>query len=166
MSKRPMPLSEALFLLIAGFLMSIVFTLSPFYWNVRVEPSQCPVVETEFLSWKAFYDGARLRDLAIDCADGERYFTDAHATRDSLAEELSQLEPGTPLTLRIHPNSHDLLEIRAGDRELLNFDFAMSRIERAGKGFFRLAVVMYLFTLIGLVNTVRHFRMRRRKRHA
>ncbi len=143
MKRSAITLGESLFLLIAGLFLGTIFTLSPLYWSARVEVSECPVVETSFSSVRVFYQRGHLQDAAIDCTDGVRYFTDAAATRESLTEALSRLEPGTPLTLRLHPNSHHLLEILADGQELLSFDWAMDRVERNGKGFWILALFLY-----------------------
>ncbi len=156
MKKEPIPLSGALVLMIVGLWMSIVFTLSPFYWNVRAELSACPKIETTFQSVEIFSRRSQT-EAAVNCSNGNRYFTDSIATSDALLAELSQLEPGAPLELRIHPNSHRLLEIRANGRELLNFDWAMARVERNGKAFFVLAWFMYAATITGIVNLVWHF---------
>ena len=49
MKKDPMPFPMAVVLLIVGLLLGTVFTFGQQYWNARVSPDECALVETSQL---------------------------------------------------------------------------------------------------------------------
>ena len=94
MNREPMPLGLAIFLLIAGLFLGSVFTFGMQYWNSEVTPEECTVIDTEFVSYEERHGVKRpmeIKEIAIDCANGERYFIDGVSINTDLKNSLSML---------------------------------------------------------------------------
>ena len=94
MNREPMPLGLAIFLLIAGLFLGSVFTFGMQYWNSEVTPEECTVIDTEFVSYEERHGVKRpmeIKEIAIDCANGERYFIDGVSINTDLKNSLSTL---------------------------------------------------------------------------
>ena len=70
--------------------------------------------------------------------------------RDSdLLTDLAALPQGTTLDMLVHPNSDSVLSLRTAEKELLNFDEAMSGLSGERMGFLILGLIMYIGAAMG-----------------
>jgi hypothetical protein len=162
-----MPLKLAVFMLVIGILLGSVFAFGMQYWNKKVSRDDCTVVETQFLS---YYETRRLkrpmkiREIAIDCVDGSRYFIDGVSINDELLNQLPLLSQNDNITLLIHPNSSTIVEFLSDQTVLFNFDETISKLDGESSGFLFLGLFMYFCALVGLYYTVYHIILRKAKR--
>lgn len=169
MKKRksdPMSFGLAVFMLVIGILLGSVFTFGTQYWNKSIPRDDCTVVETEFLSHEEIRQPKRImkiKKIAIDCADGNRYFIDGVSINEELRNQLSSLSKNDNITLLIHPNSNTIVEFSSGNGVLLSFDDTINKLDGEASGFLFLGLFMYLCALVGLYYTVYHIIRRKPK---
>lgn len=154
MKKRtndPMPLSLAIPLLIFGLLLGNVFTFGMQYWNQSVEKDACTTIETQFLAYDEICGKHRqVKEIAVDCLNGERYFIDGVSINEKLENALIELQAYDEITLLIHPHSNTVVEMRTEDTVLLEFEDTIEKLGNERTGFLFLGIFSYVLALIGL----------------
>ena len=162
-----MPLKLAVFMLVIGILLGSVFVFGMQYWNKNIARDDCTAVKTQFLSYdeiRRLKRPMKIREIAIDCVDGSRYFIDGISINDELLNQLSSLSPNDNITLLIHPNSSTIVEFLSNQTVLLNFDETINKLDGESYGFLFLGFFMYFCALVGLYYTVYHIIRRKTKR--
>ena len=127
MKKEPMPFGLAIFLLITGLLLGSVFTFGMQYWNSGVTREECTLIETQFIAYKEIHQPKRpikIQEIAVDCANGERYFIDSVSVNTDLQNSLSKLSRQQEIHLLIHPNSNTIVEFSTENGTILTFDLS------------------------------------------
>lgn len=152
----------AVFLFIIGILLGSVFTFGMQYWNKNVARKDCTIVKTQFLSYDENRHRGHIQEIAIDCADGNRYFIDGVVIDKKLLNKLSSLHKNKNITLLIHPNSNTIVEFSIGKNVLLNFDETITKLGKESYVFLFLGIFMYFCALVGLCYTVHHITLRRK----
>ena len=163
---EPMPLKFAAFMLAVGILMGSVFTFGMNYWNARVTRESCKVINTQFLSHDEIWNHrtVRIKEIAIDCANGNRYFIDGVSIDTEFRNELSLLSENENITLLIHPNSNTIVEFTGKHGTLLRFDETIDKLDDESSGFLFLGIFMYFCAVVGLYYVVLHIIHRKEKR--
>ena len=87
----------------------------------------------QFLDYKEIKQRSRINQIAIDCADGERYFIDQVSINTRLREDLAELEKNDNITMLIHPNGGNIVELTHCGAELLNFEETMETLGKDAK---------------------------------
>mgnify|MGYP003297617298 CR=1 FL=1 len=162
---EPMPLNFAVIMLLIGILLGSVFTFGMQYWNAKTTRESCAVVKTQFLSYDEIWHAKptiNIVEIAVDCADGNRYFIDGVSINDELRENLSLLSENESITLLIHPNSNTIVEFSTDKGVILNFEEAMDKLSKEETGFLFLGIFMYLCAAVGLYYTVLHVYRKRK----
>ncbi len=147
-------LGQSLALLVVGLLLGTVFTFGVQYWSETVTKEECTYIETQFLDYKEIKQRSRTNQIAIDCADGERYFIDQASINTRLRENLAELEKNDNITMLIHPNGGNIVELKHYCTELLNFEETIETLGKDAKTFGYLGLFMYLVSFLGLICTV------------
>ena len=159
MKKDPMPFGLAVVLLIVGVLLGSVFTFGMQYWNAQVTPDQCIEVQTRFLDYHEHrkIKSARIYEISVDCANGERYYIDGAAVNERLRDALAFFSAGDEIRLLIHPNRSTIVELTTQSRVILAFDDTMAKLRTEANGFLGLGIFMYLSAVVGLYYMVLHW---------
>ena len=165
---EPMPFNLAIVMLLIGILLGSVFSFGMQYWNAKTTREACTVVKTQFLSYDEIWHAKpniSIVEIAVDCADGNRYFIDGVSINDELRENLSLLSENESITLLIHPNSNTIVEFSSSHGSLLIFDETINDLDGEATGFLFLGLFMYFCALVGLYYVVFHL-VRRKKRRS
>ena len=163
---EPMPFNLAIVMLLIGILLGSVFSLGMQYWNAKTTREACTVVKTQFLSYDEIWHAKptiSIVEIAVDCADGNRYFIDGISINDELREKLSLLSENESITLLIHPNSNTIVDFSSSHGSLLVFDETINDLDCEATGFLFLGFFMYFCALVGLYYAV--FHIVRKKTH-
>ena len=169
MKKRksaPISLAAAVFMLVVGVLLGNVFTFGMQYWNDDIPREDCTMIKTQLLSYDEIRHGKHpmgIKEIAIDCSDGNRYFIDGVSINEDLINKLSSLTANNNITLLIHPNSNTIVEFSNGQTVLLDFNDTIKRLEGEADGFLLLGVFTYFYALIGVYYIVYHIKHRKNK---
>lgn len=142
------PKVTAYFLLIAGVVLGLVFTVGEYYWHQ-------PVERADALELHAAYDRCEVhyrRSTHVLLR-----FTDYEAPLDvpiesvtrSLIEEIQSIPAGTVLELKLHPRSHVILELRDHGRTLLSFEETSARLNARVHSFRWLGLFAFLCAAFG-----------------
>ena len=162
---KPMPLNLAIVMLFIGVLLGSVFTFGMQYWNAKMTREDCTVVKTQFLSYdemRRMKRPYRIIEIAIDCADGNRYFIDGVSINDELRNKLSFISENECITLLLHPNSNKIVEVSSSQGLLLSFDETVNDLDGEATDFLFLGLFMYFCALMGAYYIVFHL-VRKRK---
>ncbi len=162
----PVPFTAAVFLLVIGILLGSVFTFGSQYWNKKVSREACTLIDTDFVDYtelRHIANHTKIKEIAIDCSNGERYFIDGVSINDELRTQLSLLSAQENITLLIHPNSNTIVEFSSDNAVLLDFNDTIDKLDGEATGFIFLGLFMYFCALVGLYYTVYHI-IRRKKR--
>ena len=159
MKRDPIPLGLAIFLLIAGLLLGSVFTFGMQYWNAKVTREECSLIDTEFVSYKEKRQPKRpmeIKEIAVDCANGERYFIDGVSVNSDLRNSLSALSQRQEIHLLIHPNSNTIVEFSTENDTILTFHETIRKLSGEATGFLFPGLFMYICSLVGLYHIAFH----------
>lgn len=102
--------------------------------------------------------------------NGEQYSVDTSCTHDGIiAERLEKLRKGDRISFAVNPDTGNILEIKCGDEEILDFDYSQSQINSENKVYFFIGIaigVVGIYLLIHAITLVvpRRKKHRRRKR--
>lgn len=160
-----MPLGLAIGLFLVGILLGSVFTFGMQYWNAEVAQESCIHIETQFLSCDEIQQPKRpteIKEIAIDCANGERYFIDGVSINTKLRNALAALSEQENITLLIHPNSNTIVELSNERGKILVFEDTIHKLDNEAAGFLFLGIFMYFGSLIGSYHIILHFIHRKR----
>jgi hypothetical protein len=159
-----MTFGTAIFLLIFGILLGSVFVFGARHWYADINKSDCTVVKTHILSCTEIERQGRHQSnyLRIDCANGERYDIHSLLSSQDLAATLQFLSDEDNVTLLIHPNGDNVLEISTEDRILLPFDKANGVMDYLNVGYLIMGCILYLFAAVSLYFVVYHINKKRR----
>lgn len=73
---------------------------------------------------------------------GENELIRGICANKDLYESLDCLEKGTTLHMLINPDNNYIIELRADEEEILNFDYAQKKLRQEGTGFLCLGIFM------------------------
>ena len=165
--KRSGPsMEQAIFFLIVGLLMGTVFTFGMSHWNENVPREACKYVETEFLGYDEIrpLHNSHIREITIDCSNGERYSIDGVSINEELKNAVKNLSEGEKITLLIHPNQEKILELSDGGGLILEFEDTITKLGKEKNAFGILGGFMYLLALVGLYHIVADKIFKKKKR--
>lgn len=159
MKKNPLRLGTAIAFLVVGIFLGSVFSLGMQYWNQEVTREECRKIKTQFVGYENIRQikrPATVKKIAIDCANGERYFIDGIAANSELSKQMSDLVCGENITLFIHPNSNTIVEFLTNSEIILPFSETMDKLSSESTRFLFLGLLMYLCAFVGLYYVVRY----------
>ena len=154
-----MPFKLAVFMLAIGILMGSIFTFGMQYWNSEVTREECTLIDTQFVTYKEIRQQKRpmiIKEIAVDCANDERYFIDGVSINSDLRNSLSELSQLQEIHLLIHPNSNTIVEFSTENATILTFDETIRKLGEEATGFLLLGLFMSLCALVGVYYTVFH----------
>lgn len=167
MRKDPMPLGMAIAILIVGIFLGSIFSFGMQYWNEEVTREECSKIETQFLGYENIRQPKRpatIKEIAIDCANGERYFIDGVSINSELRERMATIAYNETVTLFIHPNSNTVVELSTNSGTILPFSETIGKLCGEATGFLFLGLFMYFCSLVGLYYVVWHGIEKRKRR--
>ena len=158
-NKRPMAKGEAWFLLIAGFIMGTVFTFGMQYWNAPVTKEESIHATAIYESYATQREQGRVKEIIVRFKDHEQLYIDGVCINDMLLNSIDSFVPGIELSMIVHPNSNTIMELRADNRVLLDFQDTAEKLTGEAMGFMGLGLFCYVLSACGLISLL--FRRRR-----
>lgn len=158
MRKGSWPMWMDMALLVVAVFIGSIFIFGMQYWNKQVTQEECQKIETQFVGYKIIRQAKKpgtIKEIAIDCANGKRYFIDGVSINSALREKLDALVYEESITLFIHPNSNTILEFSSNDEMILQFSETMDKLCDEVTGFLFLGLFIYLGALWGVYDLVR-----------
>ncbi len=162
-----MPVGLAIGLLLVGILLGSIFTFGMQHWNREISRDSCTLITTQFLSYNEIRQHkhpTKIKEIAIDCANGETYFIDGTSINTKLRNALTAMSEQEHITLLIHPNSNTILELSTERDKILVFEDTIHQLDNETTGFLLLGIFLYICSLVSLFHLFRHF-LRRKKAH-
>lgn len=160
-------MQQAIFFLVIGLLLGTVFTFGMSHWNEEIPRESCKYIETEFLDYHERHSlgkPSHIKEIMIDCSNGERYFIDGVSINKELRNAVKNLSEGERIRLLIHPNSDTILELSCNEGLVLEFKDTIKKLGQEKNGFGILGVVMYFFAFVGLYHIVAYQFSKKKKR--
>lgn len=150
------------------FFIGTVFAFGMWYWGETINKSEAISDTAIFESYKidrgnVLQNGpySSIKTIEINFSDREKSFIDgASASRDVL-DALEDLRQGETVRLLIHPNSNTIVEMKSGNKTVLDFDDSMGDLRLENIGFSVLGVFMYGIAVCCIVSVVRLIKERK-----
>ena len=99
---------DAWFLLIAGLIMGTVFTFGMQYWNAPISQEEAICTTAVYTSYTEQLERGHVKEMIVRFEDHEQLYIDGACINEELRDRIHNLEPGTELSLIVHPNSNTL----------------------------------------------------------
>ena len=89
-----------------------------------------PIAREDAVTYVGYFEEVQTEsaDCMIVFSDGATYSLDPATKTEELTDALNELEKGTALTPTVNPKTGDVIEIRTGENELMNFDASQAAI--------------------------------------
>ena len=142
------PKVAAYFLLIAGVVLGLVFTVGEYYWHQPVERADARDLQAAYEGCEVHYRRSTHVLLRFADYDGPLDVPTECVTQ-SLVEEIQSIPAGTVLELKLHPRSNVILELRSHGRTLLNFEETSARLNARVHSFRWLGLFTFLCAAFG-----------------
>ena len=160
-------MQQAIFFLVVGLLLGTVFTFGMSHWNEEIPRESCKYIETEFLDYHERHPlgkPSHIKEIMIDCSNGERYFIDGVSINKELRNAVGNLSEGERIRLLIHPNSDTILELSCNKGLVLEFKDTIKKLGQEKNGFAILGGFMYFLAVVGLYYIVTPKIFKKKKR--
>ena len=142
------PKVAAYFLLIAGVVLGLVFTVGEHYWHQPVERADARDLQAAYEGCEVHFRRSTHVLLRFADYDGQLDVPTECVTQ-SLVEEIQSIPAGTVLELKLHPRSNVILELRSHGRTLLNFEETSARLNARVHSFRWLGLFTFLCAAFG-----------------
>ena len=165
--KMRLSMQQAIFFLVVGLLLGTVFTFGMSHWNEEIPRESCKYIETEFLDYHERHPlgkPSHIKEIMIDCSNGERYSIDGVSINGELKNALENLSEGERIRLLIHPNSDTILEFSCNEGLILEFKDTIKKLGQEKNGFGIWGGFMYLLALVGLYHIAAEKIFKKKKR--
>lgn len=134
----------AIFIAVLSLLMTIMFA-NVFFTNSPIDKSEATEKTAVFDYYEIQYRRRRsLNYLTLFFKDEERQDIRGCCVRRALIEEVEKLKKGTVLHMLINPDNNYIVELKANEKEMLNFDYAQKMLRQEGVGFLYLGIFMLI----------------------
>ena len=100
------------------------------------------------------YKKGDIHSIALRLTEQDKLFVHQSCASETLADTLAALPRNTEISLWVHPDSHNILEIRADGEVLLDFDRSQELLIQNAKGFGVLGIVMLGMGVVGGIRYV------------
>lgn len=157
MKKRKNKISrgESLLLVIIGLFLGTVFTFGNQYWNADVKQSDTVQKEAIFASYREIFGkGYNTKGIYVYFLDYDQLYIDGTCVNEKLRADLNDIEPGTRVTLMLHPNSDTILDMRIEEYVILEFDTTQDKINKESDAFFVMGLIHYAMAIYGIANLI------------
>lgn len=134
-------------LVLVCFFLGTVMTFGMHHWEKDISRAESVPAEATYQSCKEKYGRSSLAEILVQFSDLEQQAMDSAYASEALFEAINALEPGTKVSLLLHPNSAIILEFRVGDTVILDFEHATEALRREVVGFTMLGIFLYLIGL-------------------
>lgn len=141
---------EALFLLIAGFILGTVFTFGMHYWNVPITQEESIHATAVFSSYKEQLEKGDVKEIIVRFENYDQLYIDGVCVNSELRDRLHSIAPGTEVSLIVHPNSNTILNFQIGDSVLMDFHSTSEKLAGEATGFMVLGLFCYALSVFGL----------------
>ena len=158
-SKKSLTKGEAWFLLIAGVIMGTVFTFGMQYWHAPITQEEAIRSTAIYASYKEQIERGRVTEITLHFEDHEQMYIDGVCVSEDLRDSIHSLTPGTQLSLMAHPNSNTIMDLKAENHVLLDFNTTSEKLTGEATGFMGLGFFCYALSALGLTGLL--FRKKR-----
>lgn len=125
------------------------------HWNAPVDRRSCLTIETQWESFDEIHSlkhPTHIKQIAVDCSNGQRYFIDGSCIDAQLIESLAQIQPSEGISILLSPNSNTILELATEDQILMDLDSTNEQLAEERNAFRILGIFMYIGALVGLLH--------------
>ena len=152
---------------IAGIILGICMFLAPAFLVVGTQILYSPIDENEAISFSAHFEGmegvvTRSDLLYVGFSDHES--VTVRWNKSEVIDSLASVEPGTELTVLVHPKSDYAMSIQSEDKIICDFNNTLEKMESERKVFLYLVAGIYSLFLVVVIWTVLEYGRNKRKR--
>ncbi|MBQ8783722.1 MAG: hypothetical protein IJZ57_08130 [Clostridia bacterium] len=167
MKKERFTLVMYLFFMVLFFFLGTVNTFGIKYWNDDFKKEECTYIETKFADYQETKKSIIYKDkgITVYCTNGESYDINPACINKMLRDDISELEKYSDITILVHPDSNEIVELTANDVKLLDFNNATDVLDSKSTSCHLFGIVMYIGSLAFLFNTIMHIKSEKHKKY-
>ncbi len=149
----------ALVMALISIFMGTVFS-SIIYLNQPIDREEATKLNCVFVDFGGGHKKLKggTTDITLRFNDDSFQSIKNYCISDELIEKLKTTPSGTEFEMLINPKNNYVIELIANDEVLLDFDYAQKELEQESVGFFYLGIVMYVFSIIFIIQAILDFR--------
>lgn len=167
MKKERITLVLYLFFMVLFVFLGTVNTFGIQYWNEDFKKEECIYIETQFADYQETRKLiiAQNKGITIYCTNGEKYDINPVCINKMLREDISELERKADITMLVHPDSNEIVELTANDVKLLDFNNATDVLDYKATSSHLFGILMYISSLVCLANAIIHIKSKKNKKY-
>lgn len=142
-------------------LLTFFFVLSCFIIGIYkpIDKEDAISCSKEFQDFHSYFSKTSGYNYYIELSNNERRSIPDEYFNGKLENDLRQLSPGTILDFKMHPDG-TILEIKVGQKEILNFDYAQKQLFKTSIFIFVLGILCFLgmvaCTVYAMIKIIRY----------
>ena len=140
------------FLIIACLIMGTVFILGMRFWNAPITQEEAIHTTAVFSSYTERRSRGNITEIIIHFDDQEQRYIDGSCINNELREAIHTLVPGTQVSMIVHPNSNTIMDLKAGNTVLLEFQTTAEALAGDAAGFTALGGFCYILAVCGCLS--------------
>lgn len=149
---RKLSKGEELFLVIVSLVMGTVFTFGMQFWNAPITQEEGIHTTAVFSSYTERVNKGNISEIIIHFDNQEQRYIDGSCINNELRENIHTLVPGTQVSMIVHPNADTIMELKAGNTVLLEFQNTAEALANEAAGFMALGILCYILAACGLLS--------------
>ena len=116
------------FSLIVTSIIAIVFTFVVPFYNAPIEKSEAISITATFSDYSKIRSKGVVQSLMLSFHNHTSLRIDRTCINDKLISELDNIEAYTQVSMLVHPNSNNIMELSYNGKEILNFEYSKNKM--------------------------------------
>ena len=138
---------------VIGLFLGYIFMQMP-KWNAEITRDEATHIAGYYQACDVSYRKGRIHSISLILSNTDKLFIHQTCASEALVESLSAIPQDTEITLLIHPNSHNIMEIEVNGEILLDFEHSQELLSNNASGFFFLGIGMIAIAIYCAVNLI------------
>ena len=167
MKKERLTLVLYLFFMVLFIFLGTVNTFGIPYWNKDFKKEECIYIETQFVDYQETKKLiiSQNKGITIYCTNGENYDINPVCINKMLRDDISKLEKYSDITIMVHPDTNDVVELTTNNVKLLDFNNATDVLAYKATSSHLFGIFMYISFFVFLINATIHIKSYRNKKY-
>lgn len=143
------------FSLIVTSIIATVFTFIVPFFYAPIEKSEAISVTASFSDYSKLRSKGVVQLLMLSFHNHTRLRIDRTCINDKLISELDNMEAYTQVSMLVHPNSNNIMELSYKGKEILTFEYAKNKMSFVTDVFFYLGLILYMIIFCNIYKYIK-----------
>lgn len=154
----------AIFLLITTIFLVMIIFITIDSLRKAETLNNCSLISTEFIGYEEIKNPAyptQVKEIAIDCSNGERYFIEHSSINKELKNELALLSKNDSIFLLIHPDGKTVVDLSTESDGILKFGNASENLRRKDPSL----IICFCLSAVLMFYIIHFIRLRKKQKN-